>query len=29
MVDAFARHGLESDSWVSTFDRAGARVVGN
>ena len=29
MVEAFARHGLESDSWVSTFDRAGARVVGD
>ena len=29
MVDAFARHGLESDSWVSTFDRAGARVGGD
>ena len=27
MVEAFARHGLDSDSWVSTFDRAGARVV--
>jgi homoserine kinase len=29
MVEAFARHGLESDSWVSTFDRTGARVVGD
>jgi len=29
MVEAFARHGLDSDSWVSTFDRAGARVVGD
>ena len=29
MVEAFARHGLESDSWISTFDRAGARVVGD
>ena len=29
MVDAFARHGLDSDSWISTFDRAGARVVGD
>jgi len=29
MVDAFSRHGLDSDSWVSTFDRAGARVVGD
>ena len=29
MVDAFLRHGLDSDSWVSTFDRAGARVVGD
>jgi len=27
MVDAFRRHGLESDSWVSTIDTAGARVV--
>ena len=29
MVDAFSRHGLDSDSWVSAFDRAGARVVGD
>ncbi len=29
MVEAFSRHGLDSDSWVSTFDRAGARVVGD
>jgi hypothetical protein len=29
MVDAFARHGLATDSWVSTIDRAGARVVGD
>jgi homoserine kinase len=29
MVEAFARHGLESDSWVSTIDRAGARVTGD
>jgi homoserine kinase len=29
MVEAFARHGLESDSWISTIDRAGARVVGD
>jgi homoserine kinase len=29
MVAAFAAHGLESDSWVSTFDREGARVVGD
>lgn len=29
MVDAFARHGLDSDSWVSPIDRAGARVVGD
>jgi homoserine kinase len=29
MVDAFARHGLDTDSWVSTFDRAGARVIGD
>lgn len=29
MVNAFARHGLESDSWISTIDRAGARVVGD
>jgi homoserine kinase len=27
MVEAFGRHGLESDSWVSTIDRKGARVV--
>jgi homoserine kinase len=27
MVDAFRRHGLESDSWVSTIDATGARVV--
>jgi homoserine kinase len=29
MVDAFRRHGLETDSWVSTIDRTGARVVGD
>ncbi len=29
MVNAFARHGLESDSWISTIDRTGARVVGD
>jgi homoserine kinase len=29
MVAAFAAHGLETDSWVSTFDREGARVVGD
>lgn len=29
MVEAFARHGLATDSWVSTIDRAGARVVGD
>jgi homoserine kinase len=29
MVEAFTRHGLESDSWVSTIDRVGARVVGD
>ena len=27
MVAAFRDHGLESDSWVSTIDRQGARVV--
>ena len=27
MVAAFRGHGLESDSWVSTIDRQGARVV--
>jgi homoserine kinase len=27
MVEAFGRHGLESDSWLSTIDRQGARVV--
>jgi homoserine kinase len=29
MVEAFARHGLASDSWVSPIDRAGARIVGD
>jgi homoserine kinase len=29
MVDAFRRHGLETDSWVSAIDRQGARVVGD
>jgi homoserine kinase len=27
MVENFRRHGLESDSWVSSIDRDGARVV--
>jgi homoserine kinase len=27
MVAAFRAHGLDSDSWVSTIDREGARVV--
>jgi homoserine kinase len=27
MVSAFRKHGLETDSWVSTIDRQGARVV--
>jgi homoserine kinase len=27
MVAAFARHSLDSDSWVSALDNAGARVV--
>jgi len=27
MVGAFSAHGLPSDSWVSTIDRQGARVV--
>ena len=27
MVGAFRDHGLDSDSWVSTIDRQGARVV--
>ena len=27
MVAAFRAHGLDSDSWVSTIDRQGARVV--
>jgi len=27
MVEAFRRHGLASDSWVSTIDREGARLV--
>jgi homoserine kinase len=29
MVEAFARTGLESDSWISAIDLAGARVVGD
>ena len=29
MVAAFRKHGLEADSWVSTIDREGARVVGD
>jgi homoserine kinase len=29
MVAAFRKHGLETDSWVSPLDRAGARVVGD
>ena len=29
MVAAFQAHGLASDSWVSTIDREGARVVGD
>jgi homoserine kinase len=29
MVDAFHRHGLETDSWVSAIDRTGARIVGD
>lgn len=29
MVAAFRAHGLESDSWVSSIDREGARVVGD
>jgi homoserine kinase len=29
MTAAFRRHGLESDAWISTIDRAGARVVGD
>lgn len=29
MVAAFKSHGLDSDSWVSSFDREGARVVGD
>jgi homoserine kinase len=28
MVAAFARHSLDSDSWISALDNAGARVVG-
>ena len=27
MVAAFGRHGLDSDSWISAIDTAGARVV--
>jgi len=29
MTAAFRSHGLESDAWISTIDRAGARVVGD
>jgi homoserine kinase len=29
MIAAFRSHGLESDAWISTIDRAGARVVGD
>lgn len=29
MVAAFREHGLETDSWVSSIDREGARVVGD
>jgi homoserine kinase len=28
MVEAFRRAGLESDSWISSLDNPGARVVG-
>jgi homoserine kinase len=27
MTAAFAAHGLEADSWISSLDHAGARVV--
>ncbi len=27
MVDAFKRHGMESDAWISTLEPVGARVV--
>jgi hypothetical protein len=27
MTAAFTAHGLESDSWISALDNAGARVV--
>jgi hypothetical protein len=27
MVGAFARHGLATDSWQSTIEASGARVV--
>jgi len=27
MTAAFKAHGLESDSWISSLDNAGARVV--
>jgi hypothetical protein len=27
MVENFRAHGLDSDSWVSSIDRDGARVV--
>ena len=29
MVDAFRRHNLATDAWVSTIDRSGARIVGD
>ena len=27
MVAAFAAHGLESDSWISSIEQTGARVI--
>jgi len=27
MISAFLHHALKSDSWISTIDNAGARVV--
>jgi len=27
MVAAFAAHGLDSDSWISSIEQTGARVI--
>jgi hypothetical protein len=29
MVKAFQAHSLPADSWISTIDRQGARLVGD